>query len=434
MTQSMTPSTTDVLIYRSTPSSPRLKRYTEVAIFLFGFLCLIVPSGYSYGAVLLFLGGVFVFIKDRNPPSLDRFDKYILAALLFFGVVDIFSWLWHEFDGDIDKSIRFLLAIPIFYLVYKARPSLCALWMGLAFGSLGSLFFAIYQRVYIGLDRAEGFSNAIQFGNLALLQGLLCLVGLGWAVSLSNHRRKYFFLLLLTTAALAGVATSILSGTRGGWIGLPVILCVIFFAYHRLLSIKSKLILLLALIIGGGYLIINPQLGVTQRIDDAVDEVVLFQKGEVNTSVGMRLEMWRGAHILIQEKPFLGWGKRGYQNAVKQLQSEERLHEGVSNFGHLHNDFIDRFVKQGILGLLAVSLLYFLPLMGFSKAYKTPDLTFKSVVLAGIILTLCYINFGLTQAFLRHNSGVMVYVTLLTVIAGYFKIQRLDKAQLKLDS
>ena len=47
-----------------TVGKPLLRRYTEVAVFLLGFLALIVPSGYSIGAVLLVLGGLYVWSKD----------------------------------------------------------------------------------------------------------------------------------------------------------------------------------------------------------------------------------------------------------------------------------------------------------------------------------------------------------------------------------
>lgn len=421
--------TTDVLTFQSRSACPRLKKYTEVSIFLFGFLCLIVPSGYSYGSVLLLLGGIYVLIKDRGFLPIDRYDKYILWALLIFGLGGIFDWLWHGFDGDIDKSIRFIFAIPIFYLVYRARPSLHALWLGLVFGVLGACVFAFYQKFFLAIPRSEGFTNAIQFGNLAMLQGLLCLAGLGWATSLKTHRRKYIF--LLGIAAVAGIVTSALSGTRGGWIGLPIILLVVFFAYRRLFSLRSQLLLFLILIVGGSYLISNPQIGVKKRIAEAVHQVSLFQDGKVDTSVGMRLEMWRGAYKLVQEKPFFGWGKEGYQQGMQELSDKGELHVRAGDFGHAHNEFIDRFAKHGLIGFLALLCLYLLPIRTFSVAKNYSDLSIKAVGLAGTLLALCYIDFGMTQAFFRHNSGVMVYATLLAVIAGYFKVQRLSSPQLK---
>ncbi len=419
--------TTDALILQSRPPCPRLTKFTEISIFLLGFLCLIVPSGYSYGAVLLCLGGIYVLIKDRSFLPIDRYDKYILGALLVFGVDAVFNWLWHGFDGDLDRNLRFILAIPIFFLVYRARPSLHALWLGLALGALGTFVFAVYQKFSLGIVRVDGFTNAIQFGNLAMLQGVLCLAGLGWAASLKKYR--WMYIVLLGIAAVAGLATSVLSGSRGGWVGLPIILLIAFFTYRRVFSIKSQLVVVLIVIMGATYVFFNPQLGVQERIKEATHQVNLFQEGEVNTSVGLRFEMWRGAYKLIQENPFLGWGIEGYEEGMAALVEKGEIHAETAEFNHSHNDFIDRLAKHGAMGLFTLLLLYLLPLRAFSIVRGCSDLSLRAIALAGVLLICCYINFGLTQSFLRHNSGVMVFVTYLVVIAGYFKVKRLSLTQ-----
>lgn len=425
------PSTTDVLVFKSRPACPLLKKYTEISVFLLGFLCLIVPSGYSYGASLLLLGGFYVLIKDRGFLPIDGYDKLILGALLFFGLEGIFNWLWHGFDGDIDKISRFILAIPVFYLVYRARPSLHALWLGIAFGVLGALVFALYQNFYLGAPRAYGHSHPIQFGNLAMLLGVLCLAGLGWADSLDKHRRKY--VVLLGLAAVGGVVTSALSGSRGGWLGLPIILLVVFFSYYSIFSLRAKLFALLFILVGGFYLVNSPHIGVKDRIQQAYQEIGLFQDGNVNTSVGLRLEMWRGAIKLTQEKPLFGWGQEGYKQGMKQLGENEEIRGNASAFDHAHNEFIDRLVKQGLFGFVALLLLYQVPLWTFAAAKRDSHLPTRAIAMAGVLLSLCYFDFGLTQAFLRHNNGVMVYVSFMTVIAGYFKVLRLSQAEVKIN-
>ena len=70
------------------------------------------------------------------------------------------------------------------------------------------------------LPRANGFTNAIQYGGLSLLLGLMCSVALlvlwdrwkpwqraGWAVGI-----------------LLGLEGSLLSESRGGWVVLPLAL------------------------------------------------------------------------------------------------------------------------------------------------------------------------------------------------------------------
>lgn len=70
------------------------------------------------------LGGLYVWSKDfknKDLVELDRRDKWLLAILLFFSLEGAFNWLWHGlvsgvFDhSELDKVIRFALAIPIFF-------------------------------------------------------------------------------------------------------------------------------------------------------------------------------------------------------------------------------------------------------------------------------------------------------------------------------
>ena len=94
------------------------------------------------------------------------------------------------------------------------------------------------------------------------------------------------------------------------------------------------------------------------------------------------------------------------------------------HFTHAHNEILDRQVKHGLLGLLALLALYAAPIIAFSAYLRHKDLAKRSLAVAGVLLPFVFIDFGLTQAFLRHNSGVMMYAAFLMVFAGYFKMMR----------
>ena len=205
---------------------------------------------------------------------------------------------------------------------------------------------------------------------------------------------------------------------------------VIFVAYYAIFSLRAKLLVLLCVVLGGFFLLSNPHIGVKQRIAEAYHEIALFQDGTVQTSVGYRLEMWRGAIKLAQEKPLFGWGDEGYQEGMQQLRETNQIRGRADLFTHAHNEFIDRLAKQGITGLIALILLYQVPLWTFASAKRAAHLPTRAVAMAGILLSLCYFDFGLTQAFLRHNNGVMVYVCYMMVIAAYFKVMRFEQAKI----
>ena len=93
----------------------------------------------------------------------------------------------------------------------------------------------------------------------------------------------------------------------------------------------------------------------------------------------------------------------------------------AKHFTHARNEILDRQVKHGLLALLA---LYAAPIIAFSAYLRHKDLAKRSLAVAGVLLPFVFIDFGLTQAFLRHNSGVMMYAAFLMVFAGYFKMMR----------
>src|SRR5699024_2829187 len=112
----------------------------------------------------------------------------------------------------------------------KYPPRLTWLWLGLGIGAIAACIWSGYQKFFLDIQRAGGYTNAIQYGNLAMLMGVWCVAGLGWAHTQTHCRR---WQLLLVVGALCGVLASLLSGSRGGWIGLPVVLWVLYRAYGR---------------------------------------------------------------------------------------------------------------------------------------------------------------------------------------------------------
>ena len=81
----------------------------------------------------------------------------------------------------------------------------------------------------------------------------------------------------------------------------------------------------------------------------------------------------------------------------------------IEEHTHLHNEYLDALVKRGLPGLLALLALYLTPLALFARRLRDADGAVRSYALAGTLLTAAYLTFGLTQAFLTHNNGVMIF-------------------------
>ncbi|TVP44944.1 MAG: O-antigen ligase family protein [Halomonas sp.] len=404
------------------PVISKLSWLSNLAVFLLGAISLVVPSGYSVGAVILFLAGVGLMVAQRSP-QLTAQDRWIIASLLAYAAVNI-AEAWWDAQGirGIDSPIRFIFAIPALLWVMIYPPRLVFLWGGFGVGAILSGIWAGWQRVVENVERAEGHTHVIQFGNLSMLLGVFCLAGLGWAM-VQQHRKAWVGFLLV--GAIAGILGSLLSGSRGGWVGFPIVLWVLYRAYGKNITIKLKGAILLLVLIGGSAIYMIPQIGVQDRIHQAANDISSYFSGEhVLSSVGSRFEMWRGAGHMILEKPITGWGENGYRDQMEVLASQGVVDQGITHYSHAHNEFIDTFAKRGGIGLLVLMILYLVPLRLFMRSFAEPDLEKRSVAVAGALLPVAYIDFGLTQAFLTHHSGTMMYAFLLAVLWGIHSTHR----------
>ena len=382
-----------------------------IAVFLLGAFHLALPSGYSVGAAVLLLMGLYslrplAYFKDR----LSTQDLWILAALVIFGLNGIFDAVYHQASGsNYDKASRFLLAIPVYFALRKYPPRLEWLWAGLIVGALATFLLASWQVWGLNHARAQGHTHPIQFGNLSMLSGFFCLAGLGWATQLpTNKQRTQWFLFLLGGAAL-GLLSSLLSGSRGGWISIPFVALILIKAYHSFFSVRLKLGALFAAVILGFGLYQMPAFKIQQRVHAAFHDIELYQQGQTDTSLGARFEMWKAALYMAKERPILGWGKDQMQSTMQDLAAQGLADPVIGTFNHAHNEVLDTLAKRGVVGLMALALLYLIPIRLFASYLGHPCLATRSLATAGMILPVAYIDFGLSQTFLAHNSGIMVY-------------------------
>lgn len=396
---------------------PTSSLYTGLALFFLGALNLVLPSGYSVGASLLLLAGLYSLRSFASiKTSLSTQDLWLLAALLLFGLNGVLDGIYHQASGSsFDKALRFICAIPVFFALRKYPPRLEWLWSGLIVGSVATACLAGWQFWGLGWDRATGHTQAIQFGNLSMLTGFFCLAGLGWAAQHPHPTmRRWWFILLLVGAAL-GVLTSLLSGSRGGWISIPFVVLILAKAYHSFFSWRIKLSVCLGAIIAVTTIYYTPVLHVQQRVHAAFHDIELYQQGNSNTSLGARFEMWKAALLLAKERPVLGWGKDQMQASMQRLADEGKANPVIGEFNHAHNEILDMLAKRGLVGVLALALLYIVPIRLFAPYLRHPDLAARALATAGMILPVAYIDFGLSQAFLSHNNGVMTYAFWLVV-------------------
>lgn len=382
---------------------------TSVCVFLFSALALAVTSGYSLGALVLLLASIYLLWK-RPRLNLQGRDYLLLGTLLLYFAMFTANMLYHADPArELDIPLRALLAIPVLLLLLAYPPRPAAWWGGVAIGAIAGAAVALWQLTVLHMERPQAAtSNAIHFGNASMLLGMLALCGLGWA---REQRHRTVWAALLLTGALAGILGSIVSGSRGGWLALPVCGCIFAVHYSRGRG-KHYLAGLLTLFLAVAVIAYAlPNSPVRERAAVAIDDLKKYEhNGDVSTSIGQRIEMWRTAIALSGENIWLGMGRTGYLAAKQQLAAEGGMNKIVLDYTNAHNDYIDAMVKRGTFGLLTLLALFFMPLTLFARALRHSPAAAKPYALGGSILCTCYLIFGLTTSSLTLNIGIIMLV------------------------
>lgn len=394
-----------------------------LCLFAFAALLATVPLGYAVAglaaAMAALLAGAWVSVGRRW--CLDREDALWLLAPLLFGLV----WLadvarsgeWPVGEGHRGLFLPLWpLAAALIVMAWRHFPPGFTAWrLGVGLGALSAGALAGYQHWGLGHARAGYQINAIPFGDLSLLLGMLSLIAL--LERMERRRPPFGWGLALGVAALAGLVGSLLSGTRGGWISLPVLTWLWYGTFYHVVSRRALLSVSAVLAVLLIAAVAVPHTGVAKRVNLAVDQVQgYFQDGEKATSVGIRLEMWRaGAHLFL-EKPLTGWGEGGLQRARNKMVDAGVIHRGVERYDQLHSDVIDTAARRGLPGLASLLLLYGIPLVLFSRRLsqnRSPRV--RALALSGVAVVLAFMDFGLTQTMLRDVHGLAGYLGLTLV-------------------
>lgn len=88
---------------------------------------------------------------------------------------------------------------------------------------------------------------------------------------------------------------------------------------------------------------------ITGRLQQGLNDFILYSTGDSNSSWGIRLELWKLSIEGFFVKPFLGWGKDAFESMINY-----GLPYGVPEFqaSNFHSDFFNLLATSGIVGLL----------------------------------------------------------------------------------
>lgn len=393
-----------------------LRVWTGALVFAVPSLILVTGSGIGLASFLFILTLPFVW-RDARAALARHWPqvRWVVLAFLFnFAVVLSYYLLRPEEPLSVlEKPLRMFCALSALMVVVAARPSRRALWWGAVVGAAGAMLLVAYQHFVLGIERPGGLTNAITFGDIALCLGLVALAA---TLDPRDGTRRALWPAL---GALAGLLASVLTGTRGGWIALMFAL-LLFLRQSHLGHGRVK-----ALLAGGLALLVLlyfvPASGIQARVHEGINDVRIWTAGgDKFTNLGIRLELWKGAGMLIAEHPLFGVSAQAAHARFEEYVKAGSLGDVVLAPLHMHNDALQALTTGGVPGLLGWLAILAAPFVFFARAARRGAAAGhpNPAALAGMLIPLSYFGFGLTEMMFWSGRACMFYALMVFVLMG----------------
>ena len=136
----------------------------------------------------------------------------------------------------------------------------------------------------------------------------------------------------------------------------------------------------------------------------------------LQSSMGQRLEMWRVAWQLFLHAPLTGMGTGSYMSAAQKMVDEDAAPPVTAIYDHPHNEFLDALSSRGLVGLLALLLLYGMPAWLFARTLNSAEPARMGASLGGLLVCVGFPVFGLSETMLVHSVTLGWYVIMTAIL------------------
>lgn len=236
-----------------------------------------------------------------------------------------------------------------------------------------------YTQKVFGFPRIQSTAlEPLYFANYLLIP-----ISLGIALTLRRGKKEKLPLKPLYIAAIVGLAVInlILTLSRGGFLGLFVVLlasCLFLFKY--LLSVKKIILLLVIAAVTAtsafGFLKIT---GEDKNVDVFIEQATSYSEG---VGVEERFSSYDDAIRLIKQHPILGVGIGNFGPQVHK----NPYHAPEAGWPIVNNEFLELWVEIGILGLASFLLLIGIVVIRTIKALRTEGDYVTKTILIGLFI------------------------------------------------
>ncbi|MGE8659934.1 MAG: O-antigen ligase family protein [Achromobacter sp.] len=395
------------------------------------FLTLLVPAlaltSATGGPVIIYLTALIALtmmagnlIQRWEPFALKELVPMaiaLIAPLLAMLISSSTLGVWSS--SEVEKLLRFALAVPVCWMLLRVpRNWLQHVQWSLLFGAFAGavMLIVIVHSPSLGRGAVSDFGgryNAVAFADLTIFFGLASLLTLPW--KLSPWPR------LEAALKIAAVPLSIygmwVSQTRSSW-ALLVVFGLVYLLTKRQWARRTKLVFLGGLIVVMAVVAAVSWYAKDSRWQKVVSDLNRYEQHDRDTSVGIRIQLWKASWLMFRESPLVGVGVPNFRAELLKLQQQGVVTEEVAiGYGEPHNDMLGALAGYGLLGLLSILALYLIPAAIFWRRSASDDPVVHVGSQIGLLFCLGYFVFSLSEMMFRNMRSVPIYA--LTVVVLY---------------
>ena len=392
---------------------------TSILVFIVPLASVNLPSMLYIAAITLVFLSLIVMLTRSDSAPLTGVEKLMITCWLVYPAytgIDLWfrtGWIWIEFQ----EPSRFLLVMPIFLMVRKVGLSQQAMMWGVFAGAIVAGSYGLYQKQVLGFSRASGGTSglAAAFGDISLILGVMCV-----ALFQPYWRNSKGWLLIAFLGLSLGIVGSLMSGTKGGWISMPI-LCWLAVdllekpTYLKRFMVLSSFILLAVLV---WYYVPF----IEQRVSVIVPAIYeYFVNGKVaDGSAGIRLALWHAATLIFIDNPLFGVGPGTYYIEKLEYINAGLTPSSVTYFNGPHSQLFESLFESGIFGPIMVYSIYFSFIWHCRKHFNQN----KALSTTGVLMAVGFIDFGMVEVIWDINNAGVFYTVMMVLIAGKLSFDR----------
>lgn len=338
------------------------------------------------------------------------FSELPIVSVKYF-----FSRLWFV-------SVFYFLALELF----KSYNHLKRYFWAFGISLVIVILITTIKHSFYGFDRKAGIWVVGPFFNdhtiYSAVISLIAPMFLAWALNTKASIQSRLIGLAFFAINIAGI---LFSYSRASWVSFFAGLGVFFLMYFK---VKAKYVLpILALVIIGVFSFQKEiQIALEKNQQESSGDFMEHFKSISNVTSDAsnleRINRWKSAIKLWEERPVTGWGPGTYQFVYAPYQVSEDLtiiSTNIGDVGNAHSEYLGPLAETGLPGLIFYSLIVIITLItGIRLNHKLKDKEARLIAIGCLAGLFTYFVHGFLNNFLDTDKASALFWGLIAILVA----------------